>query len=151
MIKASHILEEYLSLFKHEFFSIDTVIYLNPDRSDFKEMGSEIRFIANTTNKKVYAWNANESIHQYVAEFLDLRFTSKTFWGEAEKQGGSYIVKGSDTVREHLRSIYDRRRGASASSRWLSEFLSEDWSWVNRYFDASSFFKNLQLDFLDIV
>jgi len=139
LIKASHILEEYHALLKTDYVSVP--IFLNPTRSDFKEMGNDVRFIADARSKKLYAWDANIVIHIEVSDFLHLGLCSPTrFWGYAVKHGSKYVLIDSDELVAKVNNRYYLQH-------YLDKFFATDWTWIDKYLDASSFF-NFIKDFM---
>jgi hypothetical protein len=137
MIRSSQILEEYLTLLRQG----DTgyTIFVNPDRSELRELGDDVRFIADAKKKKVYVWNA-EILHDEIAEFLHLGVADpKKFWGVATRRGQKYIVNKSDTL-VYLSYIHITPRfSSSVTSGHLLEFLSQEWTWLDRYIEATPF------------
>jgi hypothetical protein len=135
LIKSSQILEEYHSLYKDRYVSVP--IFLNPNRFDFKEIGDNVRFIADARTKKLYAWDASVIIHCKVAEFLGLEKISSpaVFWGYAVSHNNRYVVVSSDELSSRV-NIYDLK----VSHRFIDDFFDQDWSWVNKYIDTSAYF-----------
>jgi hypothetical protein len=132
MIKASHILEEYLTLYKQAGYS--TPIYLNPTKSELRELGDSIRFIADSEQKKIYAGSAMVVVHEEIKELVHLKKRGPTqLWGHAKRKGDKYILVGSDELRYRVeyRDILPE---------YVREFFAQDWSWVNRYIDIEPYF-----------
>jgi hypothetical protein len=146
MITSSQILEEYHALLKTS--SISVPVFFNPNRSDFREMGSDVRFIADAEEKKVYAWDASTVIHRTMKYFLGLDTVSpKMFWGEADKHGNDYICIASDSFRIAVENLlFDRRHGNDKSiyQKYVDEFLAQDWTWVDKYIDMTSYIQKVK-------
>ena len=133
------ILEKYSDSFK--MGSNLVKIFENPTVSDFKEIGAkEIRFIADSNKKIVYAWDANLSIHYYVA--LRLKYHS-----EFEKGilccSASYFGSGlpriecSTQIEVRLNSI-NRSGGDDKWMTILNNILHHNWGWVDKYISGTS-------------
>jgi len=142
MITASYVnnlLEEYHALMK--FDDLDIPIFVNPTRSEFREVGSDVRFIADAEEKKVYVWDASKVIHRTMKYFLGLDTVSPTmFWGEADKRGDNYLCVDSDSIR----TFVDFYKQDSSYKRYIDKFLSQDWSWVNKYIDMDPYIQEVR-------
>jgi hypothetical protein len=134
MIKASQILEEYLTLYKYGKYS--TPIFLNPTRSELRELGDTIRFIADSGEKKIYVGNARVVCHQDINDFLGLKIGPTHLLGYAERKGEKYVLMGSAELGCRL----DYVNIHNEYSEYIKTFFAQDWSWVNRYIDIEPYF-----------
>jgi hypothetical protein len=133
VIRAKHILEEYLTLFTRSQFS--TPLFLNPSRSELRELGDAIRFIADSSQKKLYAGDANVVVHPDITKVLNLKSGGPTqLWGYARRRGNQYVLTGSDSLRHKidLRDLY---------GDYVEEFFGYDWAWVNKYVNINPYFE----------
>jgi hypothetical protein len=144
MIKASRILEEYITLYSRSRgdSTHTTPLFVNPDSNELRELGNDIRFIADSRREKVYVWNAYKELHCFMAEFLygDDETPPHMFWGTAEREGGKYIIKDSHVVASHIANIGPYNLDKSRET-WIQNFFFEDWQWLKRYFKIDDYFK----------
>ena len=143
MITASQILEEYLKLYKVGDKSY--TIFLNPDRSERREMGYEIRFFADAKHKKLYAWDARFVTHAPIAEFLHLDDTEPTIFGGVATNvvGYKYFITNADGLVVRASMLKKLPRGSTLDV-WFQEFFKQDWSWLDRYIKATPFLSRIK-------
>jgi hypothetical protein len=139
MIKATQILEEYHAL--HKSGDEGFPIFINPDQSELKECGDEVRFIADAEHKKVYAWDAFATIHNTIKNQLYLKdFSPSMFWGLASKQGNRYILVTSDEFNNKVK-LYRRDM---LCQQFVDDVFTYDWSWVNKYIEVDKYFQYIK-------
>lgn len=106
-------------------------VFVNPSWKELMEIsdrgGDEIRFSAYHNKKKVYVWNANETLHQYVEDETgepEMEENENLIAGIAEKKGNTFVVLISD----QLKFLLD-----DDQQYFVREILSKDWSWLRKY------------------
>lgn len=77
-----YINEEYLMRMKVGYGAGSTEIFVNPSARDLKELSNRVRFLVSAKTKRVYVWNAMDTLHYDV--FVKLK-------REGEEYGYSYI------------------------------------------------------------
>lgn len=122
------IIEKYLSSTKKYGDMID--IFVNPDRSEMKELGDSIRFIADATGEKVYCWNSTKPlIHGDAWVFLKKEINdNRSLYKSTDIITGEWFKEGNRVDLNALPSLHqDIRRGLAASN----------WKWLEKWFDIS--------------
>jgi len=122
-------------------------VYTNPSLPELSEIGSLVRFTANTKDKNVYVWDFNSGHHGDVSIALNLddSFNSLDFLkGHAERNdGGSYGMVGSDSLESFVGKMTGKEKV------FLRNLLNQDWGWIDDYIKVSgwigSFSKRLGL------
>ena len=106
-------------------------VYTNPSLPELSEIGSLVRFTANTKDKNVYVWDFNSGHHGDVSIALNLddSFNSLDFLkGHAERNdGGSYEMVGSDFLNSFVGKL------AGKEKIFLKNLINQDWDWVDDY------------------
>jgi len=130
VITAHQILEEYKTSFRigsNKYIEI----FSNPSQKELLSCGDEIRFTADAIKKEVYVWNANLAIHDDANKILgygSLWFKKPILTGIAQKKGSTYYAYRSDELETMNLS-------PPGSQELLSEILSYDWNFVDRYIE----------------
>jgi hypothetical protein len=145
MIRARDIIEAYLTrlplLHKRGSFEV----FENPSFKELKSADSTglgVRFTADASTKKVYAWDADAVIHDLVHSDLGIKGKGKPVsygWsnlltGLAEQQGSKYVMVVSDMLRD-IKLL--------ASTPGALEMFSNDWLWVDRYILITPFLRDV--------
>lgn len=135
MIKASQILislnEIYLARIKG-FDVIDHEVFVNPSKRELQDLGTEVRFSADNTTKKIYAWGVNENIHKFVRRALDIScrqpigrsYCSTILEGVAYKSGAIYKMYETDAP---FMDMIDLKH------KYDETWFTIDWSWADKY------------------
>lgn len=130
MVNIDPLLEKYLIGFKKYGKIVD--IYENPTKKELREIGKDIRWIADSKRQKVYMWPAIQSIH------LDA-------WLQIKKElNDSRPLYKSDTIMTGVtfpdgRSVMFSAKAYGPEAR--ARMRQEDWSFTSRYFDIEDIFK----------
>jgi hypothetical protein len=106
-------------------------VYTNPSLPELSEIGSLVRFTANTKDKNIYVWEFNSGHHGDVsiALKLDDSFNSLDFLkGHAERNdGGNYEMVGSDFLNSFVGKMTGKEKV------FLRNLINQDWDWVDDY------------------
>ena len=145
MITAHQILETYKASFKTSG-GVYVEIFIDPDMNELQSLGDYVRFSANSCDKKVYAWNAENALHYVVRQKARLRGCGENlgYWytgildGTATKIGDRYVMINSDCFSNGFKNYEEekragRRDNANAIMHALADVLDIDWSWVEKY------------------
>ena len=110
-------------------------IYTNPSLPELSEIGSLVRFTADSKTKNLYVWNFNSGHHGDVsiALKLDGTFDSIDFFkGHAEKKdNGTYEMVGSDFLNSFVGKMTGKEKV------FLNNLLNQDWGWVDDYIEVT--------------
>jgi hypothetical protein len=110
-------------------------VWMNPERGEFIHIGEVVRFTADLTTHSLYVWNFSAGYHADVSVGMRLGDSAGStlfLKGAATKAGdGAYVMSGSD----FLQSFVGRMTGSER--KFLSNLLSQDWDWVNRYVEVT--------------
>jgi hypothetical protein len=145
MITASHILstidETYLGLVSGVPNRDPVPVFINPDRSEFRELPEPLRFIAHTPEKSVYVWDALGSFHHTVEGEYNLHIEEEIFgstaiptnslWGLGINLKHRGEMRESDQLDYLVHRI--KERDAYKAYKVLKTFHETDWSWAERY------------------
>jgi len=137
MSKAAYIIKNLNTLSEEYFERIKSTvpgkgnieIFKNPSKSDYKALGSIIRFTAYNKTKTVYAWIYDQAHHNDVSRAVGIKHSYNDpdlLTGGAEWKNGKYIFSSSDFLKDFKRMI-------SSESEYLGALLSNDWSWADKY------------------
>ena len=93
--------DEYFGITKSRYSRISATLFRNPDKSELKEIGREVRFIIDTKYKGIYCWKANDALHDEMEDFIaDEHPIGKIITGEGIISGGKinrvWELKSSD-------------------------------------------------------
>jgi hypothetical protein len=122
-------IEEYLKGFVGSHLQRYVEIFVDPTPREMRDMGKDIRFLADNRTKHIYAWPAFSAIHHEVVDELGLegaRSRGDILPGTAEKFGGKYVMTSS----EYLQYI--------DKSGIIDKVIQQEWGWVDRYIEVSS-------------
>lgn len=111
-------------------------IFVNPTPDDYKELNAKkVRFIADAKNKKIYVWNAYFAIHNAIAYKIGLepRMEVDLFSGESDYYSNKLYMKESSRVRNYVKN----RNDSSKEQKYLTNFFSQNWSWLDKYVDGA--------------
>jgi hypothetical protein len=110
-------------------------VYTNPSFSELSEIGSLVRFTADSRSKTVYVWDFNSGHHADVSIGLKLDdpFNSFDFFkGHAERNAvGSYEMVGSDFLQSFFGKLTERDKS------FLYNLLKQKWDWVTNYIEVT--------------
>ena len=124
MNRAQHLLEKFAFSLRTRRDYIE--VFLNPDTPEWKEIGPDIRFLANLHTKQVWCWNASFGIHIDIAEHLGIPnlYTDARF----------ILGQGTYDPRERLVTI-TRLNPASTSYQRNPEkyYQRHDMGWLKFY------------------
>jgi hypothetical protein len=154
MIKASDILEEYYSVIPG--YGNYIPVFVNPTRSELLQASQNksknksnwfIRFSADAEQEKLYVWSGYLAAHMDARDQLDLKCNghsleqrcSRIFEGIAEKEGSGFRVTSSHCLEAFGEVVEERGSKAEKASLFLEDALNQDWSWVDKYIDLSSY------------
>lgn len=134
MSRLKHYLnEKYIGRVKTKY-SKSSEIFVNPSFKEMREVGPEIRFIADSRDKKLYVWNIYSVLHfdawLYIKPTEDdnsLAMKGTIFEGEAQQSGGSFTVINSNI----LNTWYDTK---------MVRKLQQKFKWVNKYINIDVYF-----------
>jgi hypothetical protein len=164
MITASDILEAYYSSFQSE--RAYTEIFENPSRSETLTLLRtskirNIRFFADAKTRTVYAWDSDAAIHLEVWRHLGLWKTagislvplkngacSHVLEGIAHREGSKCVMFASHALQIVVDVLQDKtapRNEKEQCQAYLEDFLSYDWSWVDKYIVATPYLNSLRL------
>lgn len=155
MIRASSILEAYHGLFRTDYKTTYTV-FVNPSSKELRELTSRlndpdvpdgVRFIADNSAKKVYAWEGMYANHDDARRHVGLK-CDPSMWsddnvcgsmldGWAEQQGSRFFLQACDVMEANW----------SSSVRYRQTIFSQDWSWVDRYIQVTPYLERLKKEF----
>jgi len=146
MITAKQILEAYLTRLPLTHKKGTFEVFENPTYKELKSADSTnlgVRFTAYLPTKTVYAWDLDAVIHSTIEIDLDLNNKgervsygwSNLLTGVAEGLGSQYKMCHSDLF---LSVTYYHRNIDLAAAL---EMLDQDWSWVDKYINVSSWLK----------
>jgi len=131
MSRARNILEKYFTSFRSALGMVD--IFINPSKGELRELGTEVRFIADIKSKKVYAFDASKANHGHVWRRIgDSRdYREPTLLMGSATNG---VMTDSHVLRYgHLRpSIHDQP---------FPTWSWKDWTWVDKYIKVTDYLK----------
>jgi hypothetical protein len=139
MITAKEIVKNISEIYVDRFKSIYTKqsfeVYLNPNYTEIKKnIGNNVRFTA-LKQRGVYVWDADIGFHDDVTRNLKLdSFVNIRLAGEAYFRNGKYEMIDSDQLTD-------------AFPTYLSDVLSIDWSWVDKYIIVSPYLNKLRKEY----
>ena len=131
-------------------------IFENPDSSDIKELyqsdkSHQVRFLADKDKKKVWVWSINHALHGEVSRVTGVYNSFNKivpvgiFSGYGYIQGGKTVMENSDTLDLMLRVVKaDKRKEMKSERDYLTDLLSDNWTWLSRYVDFSNFAKKIK-------
>jgi hypothetical protein len=138
MSRARQLLEEYETSFRMGSKYIE--IFSNPTFSELRDIGEEVRFIADPKKKIVYAWHP-DALHDDACPRLGYgsQWERKVLLpGLASQDGTQYIAHTSESL-EFLNTRHEENR------EFAQTILKADWSWVNRYISISDLLTLLKI------
>ena len=153
MITAKQILEDIAcyatsppTLFKNKG---KAPVYSNPTSTDFKDMYKvsqykKARFIIDNNSKKVYVWDADLALHEYVAKQLGILTLMDTvkfqgvIIGFGNMQSGKVIMSGSDCLVVMLR-LFDKN-----DKLFLRNLVNINWKWAYKYVDCNEYIHKIE-------
>jgi hypothetical protein len=148
--KISEISEEYFSAKRVRANFVE--VYVNPTQSEIISACSKdskrIRFTANAKNQKVFIWNAMNAIHYDMLPMLGQEYTDvypNIIGGLAEVQGGKTVMVGWDNFH-HIMDVMSSSSRSNAIE-FLTKLFSYNWSWLDKYFQATNYINKRKLEF----
>ena len=139
------------------FYTGEVDIFINPSSSDWIEIRKSckypvVRFFADNKNKKVYVWDADQAIHQSVANVSEVGLSSRIqsndpniIAGEAGLSSGRAVMEGSHIMEGSLRYI-EHGTMSKIETMHLQDILKIDWTWTKQYVDCSKYLAKFKSD-----
>jgi len=154
LIKASHInnlLEEYHDSFQQ--FGKYVEVFKNPSKKELKDLGQEIRFIADAVAKTIYVWEAILATHNDVYREISDDFSKGGVTihldGEEEPLRSCLIEgiakwrgQGYEMFESHgLDNISTSERKAK---KFFEDLLSYEWSWADHFVKITHYLEKFE-------
>jgi len=130
--------EKFFERMKNKYTGGSFEIFVNPTKSEMKSIKADyLRFMADSSNKKLYVWDGDASIHIDVwnryekikkgRDFFKVSRNNEILFGVCELIGGNWVMNGSDELESRQRD------------EWGPEQLLQDFKWVNKYINVDKF------------
>lgn len=154
--RASKLLEKYKLSFhcKGWFGEHYTEVFTNPTVKEMRSAVDQslragltvqekdgVRFFADNKTKTVYAWGSCLCSHLDTASAVkvgDVDSNPHLLQGFAQEERGKFVMRSSDLVHSKI---------SNGWRKWLNEFFTIDWSWVDRYIQVSKWIEYAKEDY----
>lgn len=148
MIKASSIIEAYMTLLKAKKPEDTETVFENPSFKELKELvdraSGEVRFMADSQTKTVYAWEGTLWNHHDARQSLKIK-CDMSRWsnryvcanildGLAVQDGSKFVMDDSDMLDS----------GFDISVLYRQAIFSQDWSWADKYIEVTPYIEHLK-------
>ena len=129
-----YIKEEYLMRGKDDYKN-SYEIFINPSQKEMRELdeGTGIRFIADSRDKNIYAWNSMAAIHVTSWKQIKPKENGKTLSqrgiileGIATKKPGKYKMIISDQIDAYFGYEKDDLEEFRKKFKWVNKYINID-------------------------
>ncbi len=130
-----------------QYYEQENALYVNPTKSEIYKASKaagpgsgDIRFIADSRNKKFFVWNAEVEIHPHVAPMLVKAREIKPVTKYPSAWQSPYFLMGIAKVEKNgkLKLTNCDNWEWNESSSWIKEAVFKDWTWIKGYFSDMS-------------
>lgn len=146
----NYLCEEYFHMKRIRSHAVD--VYVNPTLDEIKSVASKkrnrIRFTANVLEKKLFIWDAMLAIHYDVLPILGSDYIDtkpNILGGIVELHGNTAVMIGWDNFY-HLMDVLNSSNRSNVE-QFLLKLFSYDWTWLEKYFQASKYLAERKQEF----
>lgn len=143
-------------------------VYINPSSSDYLELNKNkiksVRFIVDSSSRKVYISDADNSLHREMlnkiggsiaSDLVNMNYNNFQIGkfhltGVAEIQGNKSVMNRSDVIEYFWRMIDWNKPDSPKTQQGyknIGQILSMDWLWVNKYVHIEKYMNVVKSDY----